>query len=172
MNALEMESQSGLTLTPLILVGSINGKQAHISPTIALEDLKVGITGKKILNTPYTLCQCLKHLRYWQDKYLRLLNGEAVTLDHSWQEGWESVLNACNQSELDAEIQKFTHTISKVEDILNKNPGQLNRPIACYETGFHLIQAMGSHISYHIGEIVLLRRIFGAWPPPSGGYTW
>lgn len=26
-----------------------------------------------------------------------------------------------------------------------------------------------SHDSYHLGQIVLLRRLLGAWPPPSGG---
>ena len=28
------------------------------------------------------------------------------------------------------------------------------------------------HNSYHLGEIVQLRRRLGAWPPPKGGDIW
>jgi hypothetical protein len=39
-------------------------------------------------------------------------------------------------------------------------------------TSFNWLQTMASHISYHLGEVVLMRRMLGLWPPPSGGYTW
>jgi hypothetical protein len=29
-----------------------------------------------------------------------------------------------------------------------------------------------SHNSYHLGQVVLLRRMRGVWPPPGGGLTW
>jgi uncharacterized damage-inducible protein DinB len=29
-----------------------------------------------------------------------------------------------------------------------------------------------AHNSYHIGQIAMIRRILGAWPPKSGGDTW
>ena len=28
------------------------------------------------------------------------------------------------------------------------------------------------HNSYHVGQIILLRRLLKAWPPPGGGDTW
>jgi len=28
------------------------------------------------------------------------------------------------------------------------------------------------HNSYHVGQIAMLRRMFGAWPPRGGGDTW
>jgi uncharacterized damage-inducible protein DinB len=28
------------------------------------------------------------------------------------------------------------------------------------------------HNSYHVGQIAMLRRMLGAWPPQSGGDTW
>jgi uncharacterized damage-inducible protein DinB len=31
---------------------------------------------------------------------------------------------------------------------------------------------MAAHNSHHLGQVVLLRQILGAWPPPSGSYTW
>ena len=35
-----------------------------------------------------------------------------------------------------------------------------------------VLRAMGNHVSYHVGQIALLRRMMNAWPPPGGGDTW
>jgi len=29
-----------------------------------------------------------------------------------------------------------------------------------------------AHNSYHVGQIALIRRTLGAWPPRGGGDTW
>ncbi|GAC1419193.1 MAG: hypothetical protein NVSMB62_11680 [Acidobacteriaceae bacterium] len=29
-----------------------------------------------------------------------------------------------------------------------------------------------AHAAYHLGRVVLLRQMLGAWPPPAGGFTW
>ena len=34
------------------------------------------------------------------------------------------------------------------------------------------LRAMTQHVSYHVGQIALLRRILGSWPPPGGGDSW
>jgi uncharacterized damage-inducible protein DinB len=28
------------------------------------------------------------------------------------------------------------------------------------------------HTAHHIGQIVTLRQLLGAWPPPQGSHTW
>jgi uncharacterized damage-inducible protein DinB len=28
------------------------------------------------------------------------------------------------------------------------------------------------HNSHHLGQVVMVRRLLGAWPPPGGGDTW
>lgn len=35
-----------------------------------------------------------------------------------------------------------------------------------------VLRGVGSHVSYHFGQIALLRRMLGAWPPRGGGDTW
>jgi hypothetical protein len=40
-----------------------------------------------------------------------------------------------------------------------------------YTVGFRLLSHLG-HDAYHLGQIVLIRRMIGAWPPPGGGDTW
>jgi uncharacterized damage-inducible protein DinB len=31
---------------------------------------------------------------------------------------------------------------------------------------------MVAHNSYHVGQIAMIRRVLGAWPPRAGGDTW
>ena len=116
--------------------------------------------------------QCLKHINYWQEKFLQRLNCEVVEPDHNWKEGWEEKLNATTQAELDREVQIFKDSIRKVRDYLEMDAEQCYESSGKYPNKFAVVQTMASHISYHIGEIVLLRRIFGAWPPKSGGMIW
>jgi uncharacterized damage-inducible protein DinB len=40
------------------------------------------------------------------------------------------------------------------------------------ETRLGMLHTMASHNSYHGGQVVFLRQMLGAWPPPSGGVTW
>ncbi len=35
-----------------------------------------------------------------------------------------------------------------------------------------ILQLIATHNSYHVGQIVSLRRGLGSWPPPRGGLTW
>jgi hypothetical protein len=35
-----------------------------------------------------------------------------------------------------------------------------------------MLQTIGAHNSYHLGQVVQLRQMLGAWPPASGGLTW
>jgi uncharacterized damage-inducible protein DinB len=44
-------------------------------------------------------------------------------------------------------------------------------PLAGY-TLRDAIEHMAAHNSHHLGQVVLLRQMLGAWPPPSGSYTW
>ena len=52
----------------------------------------------------------------------------------------------------------------------------LNALPACAQQNKQLrineIQVIGTHNSYHAGQIALLRRQAGAWPPERGGDTW
>ena len=49
---------------------------------------------------------------------------------------------------------------------------QLDEPIESFptETKAGILRNIASHNTYHLGEIVVLRRLHGAWPPPGGGY--
>ena len=156
-----------------ILDGALEGKSAHLNPRRALEGLKLDVTGRKILNSPYTIWQLIRHMNYWQCKFLDRMQGKEVKPDPSWVEGWEDTLNAESQEALDREIDSLLKGIDLAKNLM-KEEGEdpLKNNVDFYASKYDVVQAMASHLSYHLAELILLRRIFGAWPPPSGGYVW
>lgn len=152
-----------------ILIGAISGKNAHLSINKALIGLKLDISGKKVINTPYTIWQLLNHLNYWQTKFLQKLQGKEVSFNINWEEGWEGSLNAANQEILDRKIKNLLGNIVKATDILISE-GDKVEPHKYYQDKFDVLQAMASHISYHLGELIILRRMFGAWNAPTVGF--
>jgi len=31
---------------------------------------------------------------------------------------------------------------------------------------------VATHNAHHLGQVILLRQLTGAWPPPAGSWTW
>jgi uncharacterized damage-inducible protein DinB len=152
-----------------ILANALKGINAHINPKNALEDLSIDIAGKNIPGSPHTIWQILKHINYWQEKFLSYIKDESTPIALTAKEGWSFPQSPVNENELKQEVQKFCKSL---EEAISFDKDRLNKKAQRYKSGFDVLQAMASHISYHIGEIVMLRRILKSWPPPSGGDTW
>ena len=152
-----------------MVVNALNGVNAHLNPYNVLEDLKVETAGKEIKDSPYTIWQILKHINFWQGKFISYIKDESTPPVLSAKEGWSFPKFPANEEELKNEIQRFS---SELDEAINFSETELSKKAQKYKSGYDVLQAMASHISYHIGEIVLLRRIIGNWPPPSGGDTW
>lgn len=152
-----------------IVVNALNGVNAHLNPVNVLEDLKIETAGKEIKNSPYTIWQVLKHINFWQERFISYINEESTPPVLTAREGWAFPSSPQNDEELKNEIQRFISFLNTTKNFSDK---ELSKRAQKYKSGYDVIQAMASHISYHIGEIVLLRRIAGDWPPPSGGDTW
>ncbi|HSP87816.1 MAG TPA: DinB family protein, partial [Ignavibacteriaceae bacterium] len=144
-----------------ILLNALAGVNAHIKPINVLEDLNIEIVGKEIKNSPYTIWQILKHINYWQEKFISYVKDETTPPALTAKEGWAFSKSPLTEEELKAEIKKFSDSMNKANNLTEE---ELNKKAQRYKSGYNVLQSMASHISYHIGEIVLLRRIIGNWP--------
>jgi hypothetical protein len=152
-----------------ILNNGLEGINAHLNPRNAVEDLTVEIAGREIPGSPHTIWQILKHINFWQERFISYIIDESSAPVLTAKEGWSFPKSPDNEDEVKREIEKFNSTLNEV---LGFSESKLSEKAQKYKSSFDALQAMASHISYHIGEIVILRRIAGYWPPPSGGDTW
>jgi uncharacterized damage-inducible protein DinB len=44
-------------------------------------------------------------------------------------------------------------------------------PLATYTNRDALVH-VAVHTAHHLGQVILLRQLIGAWPPPAGSWTW
>lgn len=85
-------------------------------------------------------------------------------------ESWPEEKGPQDEATWKADIQAFLDGVDQAVAIAENV--QLDDPLLYFpgETKAGLLRNIASHNSYHLGEIVLLRRFYGAWPPSGGGY--
>ncbi|NEW07483.1 DinB family protein [Paenibacillus sp. SYP-B3998] len=152
------------------LVKSLIGERGHIPIARALSDITVDVAGKRTDNMPYSIYQLLMHMSYWQDFMLTYLEGGKPVLPTSVMESWPSEEQPEDAEKWQDTVEHFLQGVEKAVQMAQTT--QLDEPINNFpgETKAGILRNIASHNSYHLGEIVLLRRLHGAWPPPGGGY--
>lgn len=152
------------------LVKSLVGERGHIPITRALSDINAELASTRTTGAPYTIYQLLKHMGYWQEFLLTYLEGGKPELPSHVMDSWPTADRPESEEEWETIVQSFLQGVeraceiartSQLDEILEKFPT---------ETKASILRNIASHNSYHLGEIVLLRRMNGAWPPPGGGY--
>lgn len=152
------------------LVKSLVGERGHIRITRALPDIDVTLAARTHEAMPYTIYQLVKHMHYWQQFMLEHLEGRKPQPPANASESWPEEKGPQDEATWKADIQAFLDGVDQAVAIAET--AQLDEPLLYFpgETKAGLLRNIASHNSYHLGEIVLLRRFYGAWPPPGGGY--
>ena len=156
------------------LAAQLYGESSHPHVLHALEALDHEQAGRKVGHSPHSILQILQHMTYWQDISLARLNGEAPPSPKSAALGWTAPDAPEDESEWQAAIACFAEGLRALEarardpELDLDQRVQLDRRVTARE---ELLMILG-HNSYHVGQIVLLRRALGTWPPPRGAVTW
>jgi hypothetical protein len=141
----------------------VKGGNAHVSFEKAVGNLPEELRGKKPRGLPYSPWQQLEHLRITQWDILEYIR----TPDHAsprWPEGyWPSeaspARNAWAKSvkAFQADRQALLD-LAASGDLLARIPHVADGP-----TLLHELLLVADHNAYHLGQLVLLRRLLGAW---------
>ncbi|MGI9545229.1 MAG: DinB family protein [Cyclobacteriaceae bacterium] len=172
MEAKEKNDNQRIAQLRELMQDALLGTRAHLSPEQMLEGLDHKAAGQQIPNSPHTIWQLIKHLNYWQDRFIARLEGLTTLPAKTSDDGWQFGAAPSDEMAWQQEVEKFLGSITYVKNVCLREAKCLDPKMGDYRSGFSIVQSMASHISYHMAEVVLLRRMLGAWPPPSGGYTW
>ena len=152
------------------LVKSLVGERGHIPIAKALPDIDLELAGRTHEAMPYTIYQLVKHMHYWQQFMLDHVEGRKPQMPAHVSDSWPVETGPKDEASWQQDLQAFLSDIDRAISIAETAP--LHDPLLYFpgETIGGLLRNIASHNSYHLGEIVLLRRFYGAWPPPGGGY--
>lgn len=143
----------------------LRGGHAHASLEAAVKDMPTSLLDKKPSGSPHNAWQMLEHIRITLHDLLEFCTNpryEAL----QWPEGYwpqeESQKSAAAWDRCVAAIHKDLKALDKLiedpkTDLTAKIPWGENQNI------LREILLAGDHTSYHLGQLILLRKQLGAW---------
>ncbi len=159
-----------------VLQDLLRGRGSHVDPVALVEGLSETLAGRSLPGAQHTIWQLVWHMNYWMEYELRSLDGPEVEYPEHAAESWPAATAPRDGAEWAAEVARFRRQVEALGawGLRAAREGLLDRlvhPRQDDRVGDVLWQ-MSAHNSYHAGQIALLRRAFGAWPPAGGGDTW
>ena len=86
-------------------------------------------------------------------------------------DSWPGSVYPADEDEWKTAVSTFLSGLRIVEEIAASELEQ-EVPGRAGKSRGEILGKLTGHNSYHLGQIVLLRRLLGSWSPPSGGDTW
>jgi hypothetical protein len=149
------------------LVALLDGGQAHATFEDALKDFPVELRGVVPEELPYSAWQLLEHMRITQKDILDF-SAPPTGGYHGlkWPEAyWPKESEPPSNEAWDRSIASVKSDLEKFKGLITKPEADLAKPFL-WGTGQNLLREallIADHTAYHTGEMILLRRLFGAW---------
>ncbi|MGH9497805.1 MAG: DinB family protein [Terriglobales bacterium] len=157
----------------------LRGKRAHADPVACVEDLSLALAGQRVDGYPHSIFQIVGHLNYWMDYEIHRMAGEPALYPQHAIESWPPSAAPENEEQWRAAIARFGWLLGKLEELSGAGEDVLDRVVRVNHPAQESESSVEAvlwqtlvHNSYHIGQVALLRRCLGAWPPRRGGDTW
>jgi hypothetical protein len=156
---------SNETLLRQHVVNLLTSKEAHANFESAIKGLPVTLRGEKPNGAEHSPWEILEHLRIAQWDILDFsVNPKYKALD--WPaEYWPKSQAPASDAEWNSSVQSFLKDRKKMCDLVADESTDLFQKIPHGDGQTILREALltADHNAYHVGELVLLRRLLGAW---------
>ena len=145
----------------------LRGRQAHLSFDAAMADWPVKLRGVKPRGAPHTAWQLLEHLRIAQWDILEFSRNPNHVSPAFPAGYWPKSAAPPSKAAWDKSIKAFRADLKAMEKMVADPATDLFAPIPHGDGQTILREALllADHNAYHVGQLLLLRRLLGAWPP-------
>ena len=155
------------------------GDSAAAPPSHILEGLSDELAHRRQERVPHTIYQELWHIAFWQEITLDWITGVETPFpatpaagfsrpEDEEKESWQALCRRFFATAEKAAAIADDETVLDRQILCPSRPGEPARTMTVREQ----LESLGAHNAYHFGRIVVLRQLFGAWPPASGGFSW
>lgn len=147
------------------LLELLRGGSAHLDFDKAIGDLPAHLRGVRPEGLPHSVWELLEHLRIAQWDILEFSRNP----DHvspRWPEGyWPESPAPPNAAAWERSVEAVRRELREMMDLVSAPKTDLSAKIPWGDGQTVLREAMlvADHNAYHLGQIVLVRRLLGAW---------
>ncbi len=143
----------------------LRGGGAHVDFETAIQGLPAKLRGVKPEGAPYSAWQLLEHMRITQWDILEFSrNPEHVSPE--WPSGyWPDTEAPPNPAAWEKSVKQFRADMAAIQAIVEDPGTDLLARIrgGSGQTVLREALLVADHNAYHLGELVLVRRMLGAW---------
>jgi hypothetical protein len=147
------------------LAALLDKSHAHVSWKPAFDGVPPDLRGVKPAGSPYSLWQLLEHMRIAQWDILEF-SRDSKHVSPDWPSGyWPSTDAPPNDREWDKSLRAFEHEMNEMRKLVLDPKADLFAKIP-HGTGQTILREallVIDHNAHHLGQVVLLRRLLGAW---------
>jgi hypothetical protein len=147
------------------LLELLKGGGAHAKVDDVVADLPSELRGKKVEGLPYTLWMVLEHMRIAQWDILDFSTNPKYKA-MKWPAGyWPKTQAPPSAGAWNNSIKEFKKDLKAMQDLVANPKTDLYAKIPWGEGQTILREALlvADHNAYHLGQLVTLRRLLGAW---------
>ena len=141
----------------------LNGGTAHAGLKEALDDLPSELRGEKPAHLPYSIWQLVEHIRIAQWDMLEFCR-DADYQSPKWPDDyWTKETAPASGEAWNKSIQQMNADLEAFIQLLRE--ADLYKPLPHGSGQTILLEALqlADHNAYHTAEIVVIRRLLGAW---------
>ena len=147
------------------LVSLLISGHAHATFEAATKDIPVELRGKRPKNAEHSPWEILEHLRLAQWDILEF-SRDAKHVSPDWPGGyWPKSPAPPDEKAWDKSVRAFRRDLKAMSELVADESTDLHAKIKHGDGQTLLREALllADHNAYHIGELVLVRRLLGAW---------
>lgn len=148
------------------LVAFLNGGQAHAKFSDAVADFPADRIGERPAGLPYSAWQLVQHIRITLRDLLEFVtNSEYVELEWPGSYWPKEAAPGKDQSWTET-VKAIQADLKSFEKLVHSPDSNLYATIPWGKSGETLLREVllaADHTSYHVGELILLRRVLGIW---------
>ena len=147
------------------LVKLLEGGHAHVRFEAAVKGIPAALRGKRPKGAGHSLWEILEHMRIAQRDILEF-SRDANHVSPPWPDGyWPKTQAPPNAQAWNKSVRDFTADRKAMQALVAAKTTDLHAPLAHGEGQTILREALliADHNAYHLGELVLIRRLLGIW---------
>lgn len=148
------------------LVYLLESRGAHVDWKAALRGLPPRLRGVKPAGAPHTAWELLEHMRLCAWDILEF-SRNPKHVSPEWPEGyWPKTEGPPSTKAWERSVRAFESDLAEMRKVLLNRKTDLFAKIP-HGTGQTILREallVADHNAYHVGQLVLLRRLINAWP--------
>lgn len=148
------------------LVDMLEWSDAHVSFEDAVRQIPVELRGVRPEGTPHSAWDLLEHIRVAQRDILDFCTA-AEYKEREWPaEYWPDRPEPADERAWEESVDAYRQDLAELQHLALHQQGSLTDPLprGSGQTYLRELLLVADHTAYHVGQLVVLRRLLGTWP--------